>query len=156
MSSLSCRRRRSALLVGFLTILAGGCQQPTAPRPVDGVFVLRTVGTNPVPAVTSVVLSTEFSVLTDTIALRADGSGEWMSTTSRRNLNTDARDTTQTVKRFEHRRRGAAVRATGITCEPLCDVLPDEAEFHLDGDWLTLGVGPSAQRYERIAPSAAL
>lgn len=155
MSSHPSQRQRWALAVSFLMMLAGGCQQPAAPRPVDGVFVLRTVGTNPIPALTDVVLSTEFWVLADTIALGADGSGEWRSTTARRNLNTDARDTTRTVKRFDHRRRGAAVSATGITCEPLCDALPDFAEFYLDGDWLTLGFGPSAQRYERIAPSAA-
>lgn len=155
MRTATLRRWPPTLYIGALALFATGCDATTAPAPADGVFVLRTVGMQSLPAVTSVVLDTEFSVLADTIVLSADGSGEWMTTTARRNLGTDARDTTRTEKRFTHRRRGGSVRATDITCEPLCTVLPDEAEFQLDGDWLTRGLGPAAERYERIAPSGA-
>ena len=147
--SVSCAVSCAALILG--------CQEPTSPSdPVDGVFVLRTVGSNPVPAVTGAALNTEFIVLADTIVLRADGTGERRNTTSRRNLTTDARDTTHTLHRFDYERRGDSVRATGITCEPLCDVLPDWAQYFLDGEWLVLGPGVAAHRYERIGPAAAL
>lgn len=146
---------RPALVVSILAIALAGCEPVTAPRPVDGTFVLRTVGVSPIPAITGTALDTQFWVLADTIVLRRDGSGEWRSTTSRLNLTTLARDTTQTVKRFDHRRQGQIVRATGITCEPLCEVLPDEASFVVEPEWLTFGAGTAAQRYERVAASDA-
>lgn len=156
MSHATYPRWRAILGVSAVAFLSWSCEQPTAPVRVDGVFVLRTVGAKPIPAVTGVILGTEFSVLADTITLRTDGSGEWTSTTARRNLGTGATDTTRTVKQFVHSGSGATVLATGITCEPICRVTPDEARFLYDGSWLTLGAGPAAQLYERTTPSIAL
>lgn len=137
--------------------LMSGCQEPISPSTrVDGLFVLRTVGTIPLPAVTDTIVNTQFIALADTIVLRADGSGEQRSIGSRHNLTTDFRDTTRTVLHFDYRRRGASVRATEITCEPLCDFLGDSLEFRLEGEWLVTGLGASEARFERVGPGGAL
>ncbi len=155
MSNATNPRWRATLYIVALTLVSWSCEQATAPILADGVFVLRTVGAIPIPAVTSVRFGTEYSVLADTVTLRADGSGKWTPTTARRDLSTGASDTTRTVMQFAHMRRGATVLATGITCEPICSVSLNELAFQYDDRWLTLGSGPSAQIYERIAPSTA-
>lgn len=156
MSKSARLKCRHTLCVAVALLFSWGCEPVSAPELIDGVFVLRTVGTNPVPAVTSVTLGTEFSVLADTVTLRTDGSGQWNSTTARRDLGSGASDTTRTTRQFVYSRSGTTVRATNITCDPICDVLPGEAAFVYDGTWLTLGFGPGAQRYERIPPSPSL
>jgi hypothetical protein len=131
-----------------------GCDGPTVLRdPVDGMFVLRTVGSNLLPAVTGTALDHEFIALADTVILRADGTGERRRTTERRNINTDARDTSHTQLSFDHERRGDSVRATNITCEPMCEALPNWAQYVLDGEWLILGPGSGAHRFERVGPA---
>lgn len=143
--------RPSMLVAAALLALAAGCDEPTAvPSPTPGTFVLRTVGDEPLPAVTGVALDTEFWVLAETVVLRPDGTGEWRSTTSRRNIGTGVRDTTRTVRRFQHSRNGPVIRASAITCEPLCDALPTTVDFVLDGDWLLRGPSLSLYRYERV------
>ncbi len=146
---------RRTLGAAALALFAWSCESATAPMLVDGVFVLRTVGGNPVPAVTSVRFGTEFSVLADTVTLRTDSTGRWTSVTAQRNLSSDVSDTTRVVKQFAYDRRGQTVVATGITCGPNCRVSPDEATFLYDGTRLTFGAGASAQFYERIALSTA-
>ncbi len=150
----------SAILVRVTlacTALLAACQEPTVPTdPIEGVFVLRTVGPAPVPAVTGGALDIQFIVLADTIVLRADGSGEQRRRTVRRNLTTEARDTSYTLLRFDHQRRGARVRTANVTCEPLCDVLPGVAEYTVDDGWLVLGPEAIAYRYEPVVLSGAL
>jgi predicted pyridoxine 5'-phosphate oxidase superfamily flavin-nucleotide-binding protein len=139
------------------TAFLAACQEPTVEHdPIAGVFVLRTVGSAPIPTVTGSALDVEFIVLADTVVLHADGSGEQRRRTVRRNLTTDARDTSYTLLQFDHQRRGDRVRTMNITCEPTCDVLPGVAEYLLDNGWLVLGPDAMAHRYESVGPSGAL
>jgi hypothetical protein len=150
-------RRLLTSCTAAFALAVSACLEPTATRtPVDGLFVLRTIGADPLPAVTSTVLNTQFIALADTITLRADGSGESRSTTVRRNLLTDERDTTSIVLRFTYQRRGERVRATDIICEPLCEAVPDWAEYVLDGEWLNTSPGTIARLYERVGSAPAL
>jgi hypothetical protein len=152
--------RLSAIAARFAvacTTLLAGCQEPTRSLdPIEGVFVLRTVGAAPVPAVTGSALDLQFITVADTIVLRADGSGEQRKTTVRRNLTTNARDTTHALLLLDHERRGDKVRTTVISCEPICEVIPNVAEYTLDSGWLVLGPGAIAYRYAPVGPGGAL
>ncbi|HEY0929852.1 MAG TPA: hypothetical protein VGE27_08015 [Gemmatimonas sp.] len=145
--------QRLLSLGGALVLFASGCGKPIEPNPFDGVFVLRTVGGSHVPAVTHVAFATEYWTLADTIVLRGDGSGEWKSRYSRHDLSTGLRDTTRTNSQFSYYLSDSMVRASDITCEPMCQRVPDERDFTVDGEWLTLGSGSSLHRYERITSS---
>jgi hypothetical protein len=146
----------SARLAMVCATLLAGCEEPTRSLdPIEGVFVLRTVGAVPLPAVTGSALDLQFITLADTIVLRADGSGEQRKSTVRRNLTTNARDTTNTLLQLDHERRGNTVRTTVISCAPICDVLPNVADYSLDGGWLVKGPAPIAYRYESVGPGGA-
>ena len=60
----------ASVLMGVL-----GCVEPLSPDNVKGLYVLQSVGANPLPALMPTTGNWQYRVVADTVVLRKDGSG---------------------------------------------------------------------------------
>jgi hypothetical protein len=156
------RRRTGALLVAGLLAIAG-CDSSTAPyespdpappgpetyaiADADGVLLLTW---------TSLDLTHEFRIASDTIILAPDGTGRRAVRAEERIIESGATTVTTVDLRFRYQREPSRIVARWTqACDGPCTSEPDTTVYHVDGTALRQDLTSTiALRYARTGPSA--